>query len=69
MGTRYHVAVDCPKCKFHEDDVYYAPTCGFIKWTCPKCNYVVDLEDYTGISVEEAHTDMSNLVEKFKNKG
>ena len=54
MGERYYVTVKCPKCGFTENDVYYAPTCGIISWECPKCEYVVNLEEYTGISYEEA---------------
>jgi len=54
MGTRYFLELDCPSCKFHDDDVYYAPTCGFLTWTCPKCKTVVDLEKLTGITYEQA---------------
>jgi len=34
--------------------VYYAPTCGFTEWNCPKCGEWVDLEELTGISYEDA---------------
>ncbi len=54
MGDRYYVTVQCPVCKKEEKEVYYAPTCGFVAWTCPKCSHVVDLEEYTGISYEDA---------------
>ena len=54
MGDRYYISVVCENCGFNEDDVYYAPTCGFIEWTCQKCGKVVDLEKYTGISYEDA---------------
>ena len=37
MGTRYHLEMDCPYCKYHNDDVYYAPTCGFLTMRCDKC--------------------------------
>lgn len=53
MGNRYFVTVTCPECRHTEEEVYYAPTCGFTHWTC-KCGHVVDLEKYTGISLEEA---------------
>jgi len=53
MGDRYFLQVTCPKCKFTEEDVYYAPTCGFTEWVCPKCGEKVDLEEYTGISYED----------------
>jgi hypothetical protein len=53
MGTRYFLTVKC-KCGFIDDDVYYAPTCGFTKWHCPECNRVTNLEKYTGISCKDA---------------
>lgn len=59
MGERYFLEITCPQCGFHDDDVYYAPTCGFIDWKCQKCGRVIDLEEYTGISREEA----SNVAE------
>lgn len=54
MGDRYILEIICPKCKFFDDEVYYAPTCGFTKWRCDVCGYTIDLEDYTGISYEDA---------------
>ena len=68
MGDRYFVRVDCPCCGFSEDDVYYAPTCGFLTLKCPECECLVDLEEYTGISYEEASNlaEMEALVEKIK---
>ncbi len=55
MGDRYFLEITCPNCGFHDDDdVYYAPTCGFLKWKCQKCGQVVDLKEYTGISYEDA---------------
>ena len=53
MGTRYLLTVTCPVCGFFDDDVYYAPTCGFLTWECG-CGHVVDLGKLTGISYEEA---------------
>ena len=53
MGDRYILSVVCPKCGFINDDVYYAPTCGFITYKC-SCGYVVNLEEYSGISYEDA---------------
>lgn len=54
MGDRFFLEVTCPKCGFHDDDVYYAPTSDFIDWTCDGCGHVVDLEELTGISYEDA---------------
>ena len=59
MGTRYHLTIVCPDCGFTDEDGYYAPTCGFTDWCCAHCGTLVDLEEYTGISYDEA----SNLEE------
>jgi len=59
MGDRYIITVTCPECGLDDDDVYYAPTCGFTDWTCMVCGHKIDLEEYTGISAEDA----SNAVE------
>ena len=55
MGNRYWLSVTC-KCGFEDRNVYYAPTCGFTDWKCPKCNQVIDLEEYSNISYEDAST-------------
>ena len=54
MGNRYILEVVCPKCGLMDCDVYYAPTCGFVSWSCPKCKNTVDLCEYTGITKEMA---------------
>ena len=36
MGTRWIIPVKCPNCG-HEDEAYYAPSCGFTTWQCPEC--------------------------------
>ena len=54
MGERYFLTVTCPKCGFTDNDVYYAPTCGFTEFVCPECEHVVDLEKLTGISYDDA---------------
>lgn len=53
MGDRYFLTVECPKCGKKENEVYYAPTCGFTECHC-SCGHVIDLEELTGISYEEA---------------
>ena|GEM_PF-7046757 len=52
MGDRYFLYIACPKCGF-VDNTMYAPTCGFVDWRCPSCEYVVDLEALIGISRDE----------------
>ena len=54
MGDRYILTITCEQCGYTDDDVYYATTCGFITWKCPKCGKVHDLEKITGISYEDA---------------
>ena len=51
MGDRYDLIVKC-ECGEIDDDVWYAPTCGCISWTCPKCGKIIDLEEYSGIDAE-----------------
>jgi len=59
MGDRYYINVMCPMCGTVEEDVYYAPTCGFLGWECLNCGEGVDLEEYTGITKEDASNDLS----------
>ena len=54
MGNRYFIPVICPHCGFRDDEVYYAPTCGILKWECPRCGHEINLEEYTGITKEDA---------------
>lgn len=53
MGTRYVLEMKCEKCGRVDDNVYFAPTCGFVDWEC-ECGNVVDLSKHTGISYEDA---------------
>jgi transposase-like protein len=71
MGNRYFLTVECPSCGYSDDDVYYAPTCGFVDWKCPKCGKVVDLEEETGISYENASNlgAIKKLCSEFEKKG
>ena len=62
MGDRYSGKIKCPICGC-KDDYYYAPTCGITEWTCYKCEHIVNLEKYTGISREEASN--KDVIEKL----
>ena len=53
MGNRYILTVECPHCGKTNEDVYYAPTCGFTTFRC-SCGWVIHLDEYTGISYEDA---------------
>lgn len=44
----------CNECGTKHQDVWYAPTCDVKEFTCDNCDFVIDLERYTGISEEEA---------------
>ena len=52
MGDRYFLEIVCPKCGILDDDVYYAPTCGFVDWRC-RCGHFIDLEEYTNSNTGE----------------
>lgn len=69
MGDRYTLIVKC-ECGYKDDDVYYAPTCGFMTWTCPKCKKIINLEEYSGIDAEScANTEIGyDFIKEQKNK-
>lgn len=69
MGTRYFLQITCPKCGVHDNDVYYAPTCGFVTWEC-ECGHEIDLEEWTGISYEEASnaTEIAKMLEEINGR-
>ena len=70
MGTRYIFDLECPHCGVLADDVYYAPTCDFTTHTCVACGHVIDLEEYIGISYEEASNvgEIGRLIEGINNE-
>jgi hypothetical protein len=37
MGDRYFLHLHCASCGEGDDDVYYAPSCGFLSFQCKKC--------------------------------
>jgi len=65
MGDRYFVTLTC-ECGLEVHDAYYAPTCGITHWTCELCGEVIDLEEYTGITEEEASNDLSMENPEFR---
>jgi len=54
MGDRYIITEKCPKCGAIENDIYFAPTCGFTTWKCKACGEEIDLCKQTGITAEDA---------------
>ena len=69
MGTRYILTVACPNCGHVDDDVYYAPTCGFVEYQC-RCGHTTDLEAYTGISYEDCSNIglIQDIVDGYENQ-
>jgi len=69
MGDRYVLTVTCPKCGVVDDDVYYAPTCGFTTHECA-CGHVTDLGAHSGISAESCsnRAEIEALVEDFRKR-
>lgn len=62
VGDRYFLTVKCPSCDIVDENVYYAPTCGFVSHVCSGCGAHIDLAEYTGISYEDA----SNAVKEMQ---
>jgi len=69
MGIRYILDVVCPKCR-KRSEVYYAPTCDFLTHKC-ECGHEIDLEEYTGITYEQASNrrEMEELCQKALKEG
>lgn len=70
MGTRYVVTVMCPNCGRIHNDVYYAPTCGFLWHKCD-CGTKINLSKWTGISYEDASNleRIERIVASYKDDG
>jgi hypothetical protein len=68
MGDRYIISVTCPRCDTADDDCYYAPSCGFLTHKCEKCGYIIDLEEYTGITREDCSNveEIKKIVEDYE---
>jgi len=44
LGTRYFLTVSCLQCGRTNNDIYYAPTCGFLTHKCDHCGVEFDIE-------------------------
>jgi recombinational DNA repair protein (RecF pathway) len=51
MGDRYFLTLKCAKCGKRDDDVYYAPTCGFEGFVCQGCGAVNKIHSNFSCSV------------------
>ena len=65
MGDRYIIEIICSKCGLIDPEVYFAPTCGFTEWKCPKCKNKINLCEHTGITYEMASN--SDVIESLCN--
>lgn len=70
MGDRLILTVKCSECGHEDDDVYYAPTCGFTHHHCV-CGNVIDLEEFTGITAEDLSNadEIKKAIDDLKSNG
>lgn len=70
MGDRYYLTVMCTQCGAKHVEVYYAPTCNIDTFRCV-CGSLIDLEQYSGISYEDASnkTEIETLAAAQDNAG
>lgn len=73
MGDRYELVRNCIYCGEVEEEVYYAPTCGFLTFKCQKCgkeNFITEdlkvkkMEDVTYDDVYWAVCNASNMMDE-----
>jgi len=71
MGYRYELIKNCVYCKETNDDIYYAPTCGFLTFKCKKCekeNFITSIftikkiEDITYDDIYDSVSMASNIM-------
>ncbi len=69
MGDRYFLEIVCHCCGFKSGEVYFAPTSGFVTWTCV-CGVNIDLYKYTGITHEESsnRVEIESIIESTRGK-
>ena len=73
MGERIILIRDCIYCGKTNDEIYFAPTCGFFTFKCEKCkkfNFItIDLkvkkvEDVTKDDVHQAISNASSMMDE-----
>jgi len=71
MGDRYELIKNCVYCGTLHEDVYYAPTCGFLTFTCDKCgkqNFIVHDSNFTVKKMEDiTYDDIHNAISQASN--
>ena len=60
MGSRWTLSLHCAHCGEGNDDVYYAPTCGFFSFRCKKCGKQNWIEENFSTTTEETLEAMEN---------
>lgn len=71
MGDRLELIKKCIYCEEINKEVYYAPTCGFLGFTCGGCgkfNFIIFNDVFTIKKVEEVtYRDIYNAIAKASN--
>ena len=61
MGDRWVLSMDCPSCSYHDDEIYYAPTCGFTQWVCPSCHNAFEImERFELVEIKQVKEKVTN---------
>jgi len=70
MGKRFDLIKDCIYCKT-ANEVWYAPTCNSLTFTCEKCgkeNFIVFDEDFTVKKIGDVtYDDIHNAISQASN--
>lgn len=54
MGTRYFCQFRCSYCNTLNDDVWYAPSCGYFTFHCEKCGKENGINmDFHAVKIED----------------
>ena len=71
MGDRYELTKNCVYCEALNKDVWYAPTCNSVTFTCEKCgkeNFIVSDEDFTVKKIGDVtYDDVYNSISQSSN--
>ena len=76
MGDRYELIKDCVYCGALKEDIWYAPTCGFLTFICNKCgkeNFIVSDKDFTvkkiaDVTYDDVHSAISQASNMMNEK-
>ena len=57
MGDRYELELHCAYCNELNEDVWYAPTCGFNTFTCSNCKKTNFIKDFKAVKTDDITAD------------